>query len=133
VTLPMRGETRRGRIDLEALAAGATPADESMIVAIALLFRPKMRDDRCTAAGRAAVSCTIATNLTATVTVDDVLRPIREQYFGPGGQAVLVSELGDYPDRTRAALPGRITISDGRGGPALVVRVVRAKPQGAPT
>jgi hypothetical protein len=132
LTLPLRGESRQGRIDLEALAAGVTPEDERMIVALALLFRPKMRADRCTAAGAAAVSCTVATDLVATVTVDDVLRPIREEYVGPGGRTVLVSELTDYPDRGRHTLPGRITISDGQGGPALIVRVVRAKAKGAP-
>ncbi len=132
VTLPMRGETRQGRIDLAALAAGTTPEDERMIVALALLFRPKMRTDRCTAAGPAAVSCTIATNLTATVTVDEALRPVREEYLAPGGRTVLVSELGEYPDRTRAAMPGRITISDGAGGPALIVRIVKVKAGSAP-
>ena len=132
VTLPMRGETRQGRIDLAALAAGTTAEDERMIVALALLFRPKMRSDRCIAAGPAAVSCTIATNLTATVTVDEALRPIREQYLAPGGRTVLVSELTDYPDRTRGALPGRITISDGAGGPALIVRIVKVKAGSAP-
>lgn len=132
LTLPLRGETRHGRIDLAALAAGTTPEEERMIVALALLFRPKMRADRCTAAGPSAVSCTIATNLAATVTVDESLRPIREEYRGPGGRSVLVSELSDYPDRTRNALPGRITISDGQGGPALIVRVVRAKSKSTP-
>jgi hypothetical protein len=132
LTLPMRGETRRGRIDLAALAAGTTPDDERMIVALALLFRPKMRSDRCIDAGPASVSCTVATNLTATVTVDEALRPIREEYRGPEGAVVLASDLGDYPDRTRGALPGRITISDGAGGPALIVRIVKAKPAGGP-
>jgi hypothetical protein len=132
LTLPLRGEVRRGRIDLAALAAGATPEDDRMIVALALLFRGKMRSERCTAAGSASVSCTIATNLAAIITVDDALRPIREEYVGPGGRTVLVSELTDYPDRTRDALPGRITISDGQGGPALIVRVVRAKTSNAP-
>ena len=132
VSLPMRGETREGRIDLAALAAGTTPEDERMIVALALLFRPKMRADRCSGAGPATVSCTIANNLTATVTVDEALRPIREEYLGPDGRPVLVSELTDYPDRSRSALPGRITISDGAGGPALVVRIVKVKTAGAP-
>lgn len=132
LTLPLRGETRHGRIDLAALAAGTTPEEERMIVALALLFRPKMSADRCTAAGPAAVSCTIATNLAATVTVDDALRPVREEYLGPGGRTVLVSELSEYPDRTREALPGRIEISDGQGGPALIVRVVRAKAKSTP-
>jgi hypothetical protein len=131
LTLPLRGEIRHGRIDLAALAAGTTPDDERMIVALALLFRPKMRGDRCTGAGPAAVSCTVGANLVATVTVDEALRPTREEYLGRGGRTVLVSELRDYPDGTRNALPGRIEISDGRGGPALVVRVVRAKPKPA--
>lgn len=133
LTLPLRGESRNGRIDLGALAAGTTPEDERMIVALVLLFRPKMSgtsgtgDAQCRAAGPATVTCTIAPDLAAAITVDDALRPVREEYRGSTGEAILVAELGDYPTPAPDALPGRITISDGQGGPSLVVRVLRAR------
>ena len=126
LTLPLRRETREGRIDLTALAAGTTPEDERMIVALALLFRPKISRERCRPAGPSAVRCTITPDLAATITVDDALRPIREEYVGPAGRLVLISDLGEYASTTHDALPGRITISDGQGNPALVVRVLRA-------
>jgi hypothetical protein len=124
LALPMRGERTNGRIDLAALAAGATPDDERMIVALALLFRPKMDRARCRAAGPAAVRCTIATDLTATIAVDRALRTIREDFAGPAGP-LFSAVLEDYTSTARDALPGRITISDGQGGPALVIRVVK--------
>jgi len=127
LSLPLRAETKDGRIDLAALAAGTTPEDERMIVALALLFRPKMSRERCRAAGPATVTCTIAPDLAATITVDDALRPVREEYLGPAGRRVLVADLDEYATKARDALPGRITISDGQGGPALIIRVVRVR------
>jgi hypothetical protein len=124
LALPMRGETRSGRIDLAALAAGATPEDERMIVALALLFRPKMDRARCRAAGATAVSCTVGPDLTATIAVDQALRTVREDFAGPAG-LIFSAVLEDYTSTTRDALPGRITISDGQGGAALVIRVVK--------
>ncbi len=129
--LPMRGEKRVGRIDLAALAAGTMPEDERMIVALALLFRPKMDRARCRAAGPVAVTCPVAPDLTATVSVDDALRPVREEYRGADGRPFLVAELTDYPAAVVSdALPARITISDGHGGPALVIRIVRSRRTG---
>lgn len=126
--LPMRGEKRDGRIDLAALAAGTMAEDERMIVALALLFRPKMDRARCRAAGPVAVTCPVAPDLTATVSVDAALRPVREEYRGADGRPFLVAELTDYPAAVASdALPGRITISDGEGGPALVIRIVRSR------
>jgi len=127
LALPLEGEKKEGRIDLAALAAGTTPEDERMIVALAMLFRPKMSREHCRTAGPAAVTCDLAPDLAATITVDDVLRTVREEYVGPAGHPVLVAELGEYATRDRDALPGRITISDGQGGPALIVRVVKAR------
>jgi hypothetical protein len=126
--LPMRGEKRDGRIDLAALAAGTMAEDERMIVALALLFRSKMDRARCRAAGPVAVTCAVATDLTATISVDAALRPVREEYRGSDGRTFLVAELSDYPAAVASgALPERITISDGQGGPALVIRVVRSR------
>lgn len=126
LSLPLQDETKEGRIDLAALAAGATPEDERMIVALALLFRPKMSPERCRAAGPAAVTCRLTVDLAATITVDDALRPVREEYVGPAGRRVLIADLGEYASTARDALPGRITISDGQVDSALVVRVLRA-------
>lgn len=129
--LPLRSETREGRIDLAALAAGEAPEDDRMIVALALLFRPKMDRARCRAAGPTAVTCPVGSDLTATVTVDTALRPVREEYRDTGGRVLLAAELADYPPAVVSdALPGRITISDGQGGPALVIRVVRSRRAG---
>ncbi len=126
LTLPLRNETRSGRIDLAALAAGTTPEDERMIVALALLFRPKMDRTRCRAAGPSAVACTVGSDLTATITVDRELRTIREEYAGAAG-TIFVAELQDYASTARDALPARIVVSDGKGGPALVIRVVKSR------
>lgn len=126
LALPMQNERREGRIDLAALAAGTTPEDERMIVALALLFRPKMDREHCTGSGRAAVRCALDADLGVTITVDEALRPRREEYAGPAG-TILVTELEGYETNARDALPGRITISDGQGGPALIVRVVRVR------
>jgi hypothetical protein len=125
LALPMRGESRSGRVDLAALVAGTTPDAERMIVALALHFPPKMDRARCRGAGAAAVSCTVTPDLTATIAVDDMLRPVREDYVGPGGRPLLSAVLEDYTATGREAVPGRITISDGQGGPALVIRVVK--------
>ncbi len=130
VTLPLRGETRHGRMDLAALASDATPDDDRMIVALALLFRPKVAPAHCRAADAAAISCTIAPDLAATITVDDDLHVIREDYIDRGGRPVLTAALSEYPDRARDALPGRIVISGGQDGPALVIRVVKVRRAG---
>lgn len=127
LTLPMRGETRRGAIDPAALAAGATPEDERMIVALALLFRPKMDHRRCRAAGPAAVSCALTAGLTVTTTVDEALRPVREAYLGPGGRPLFTAVLEDYGGTGPSALPGRITISGDAGDAALVIRVIKVR------
>jgi hypothetical protein len=123
----MRGETRQGRIDLAALAAGTTPEDERMIVALVLLFRPKMDRARCRDAGPAAVTCPVAADLTATIGVDEARRPVREEYRDATGRPLLVAELTDYARDAPAGLPGRISISDGQGGPALIIRVLRGR------
>ncbi|MCC6847589.1 MAG: hypothetical protein IT294_03740 [Deltaproteobacteria bacterium] len=128
--LPMRGETRRGAIDVAALAAGTTPEDERMIVALALLFRPKMDRRRCRAAGPAAVNCALAADLTVTTTVDAALRPTREDFLGPGGRPLFTAVFEDYGGAAGSALPGRITISGDGGDGALVIRVVKARRPG---
>jgi hypothetical protein len=125
--LPLRGETRTGRIDLGALAAGTTPDDERMIVALALLFRPKVERTRCRSAAPSAIRCTIAPDLSATINVNDALRVVREDYIGAGDRPVLSAELSEYGTSGIDALPGRIVISDGAGGAALVIRVVKAR------
>jgi hypothetical protein len=125
LALPLRGETRRGRVDLAALAAGTTPDDERMIVALALLFRHKVDRERCRAAGAGAITCAIAPDLAATIGVDAALHVVREDYTAGDGRTVLRAELGEYTSTASDALPGRIVISDGQGGPALVIRVLK--------
>lgn len=131
LTLPMQNQTRSGAIDLAALAAGTTPEDERMIVALALLFRPKMSRSACKSAGPSAVRCPVGPDLAVTTRVDDALRPVREEYAGPGG-VLLAAALEDYTETGPNALPGRITISDGtEGGAALVIRVVKVRRAGS--
>ena len=127
LTLPLRGETRSGRIDLAALAAGTTPDDERMIVALALLFRPKVEQGRCRSAGPGAIACTVASDLTATIRVDASLHLVREDYAGRDGAPLLRADLEGYAGSGPDAFPERIVISDGSGGPALVIRVLKAR------
>ena len=133
LTLPLRGETRRGRIDLAALAAGTTPDDERMIVALALLFRPKMEQGRCRSAGPGAIACTVASDLTAT---DPRRREPPRRARGlcrPGRRAAPHGRARGYAGREPDALPGRITISDGRGRTgARDSRCVKVTPDAAP-
>lgn len=130
LALPMQGETRRGAIDLAALAAGETPDDERMIVALALLFRPKMDRRHCRATGPASVTCALAADLSATTTVDGMLRPVREDYLGPGGRPLFSAVLEDYDASGPSALPGRITISAEGSAAALVIRIVKVRRPG---
>jgi hypothetical protein len=48
------------------------------------------------------------------------------EYVGADGQPVLVADL-DSTDVGRGRVPGRINDLDGRGGPALIVRIVRVR------
>lgn len=132
LALPLRGETRRGTIDLDALAAGAAPEDERLVVALALLFRPKMAPDRCRTAGPAAVRCALAADLSVTTTVDALVRPVREDYLGPGGRPLFTALMEDYEGSGPAALPRRITIAAAGGDGALVIRVVKVRRPAAP-
>ena len=54
---------------LAALADGTADEDDRMIVALALLFRPKMDREHCTGSGRAAVRCALDADLGVTITV----------------------------------------------------------------
>lgn len=130
--LPMQNQTRTGTIDLAALAAGTTPEDERMIMALALLFRPKMSRTSCRDAGPGAVRCAVGADLSVTTRVDDALRPVREDYAGPDG-LLLTAVLEEYTGTGPNALPGRITIADGTSdGPALVIRVLKVRRGGSP-
>ncbi len=130
LALPLRGETRHGTIDFAALAAGATPEDERMIVALALLFRPKMDVRRCRAAGPASVRCTIADALTVTTTVDDALRPVRETYAGAHAGPLFTAVFEGYQHADGDTLPQRITIADDHDAASLVIRVVKVRRAG---
>ncbi len=128
LTLPLRGETRSGRIDLAALAAGTTPDDERMIVALALLFRPKVEQGRCRSAGPGAIACTVASDLTATIRVDASLHVVREDYAGPRRRAAPQGRSrGVRGARTRCAPGADRHLGRLRADPALVIRVVKAR------
>ena len=69
------------------------------IVALALLFRPKMSRTGCRDAGPGAVRCTLGANLTVTTRVDDALRPVRVDHLramhlrnGRGGDGLAAFE-----------------------------------------
>ena len=55
-----------------------------MIVALALLFRPKVEQGRYRSAGSGAIACTVASDLTASIRVDPSLHVVREDYAGRG-------------------------------------------------
>lgn len=139
LSMPLRGEVRRGRIDLGAFGAATTPAPERMIVALALLFRPKIGAGRCHVAAahdlplgaQSRVTCGLGADLVATVVVDDQLRPTQETFARAEGDALLVAEYTDYDDPGPTSFPGRITIRDPASDAGMIIRVLRVR-HGAP-
>jgi hypothetical protein len=127
---PMRGAERRGRIDPASLGSPETPADERLIVALALLFRPKTDPGPCTAAGAGMVRCPVAKDVLVTVRVDGLGRPVEEWYALAGAQQPLWRvEYGDYPGTDPEALPGTITVRDPTSEGAMVIRVLKILPR----
>ena len=124
LTLPLRGETRKGKIDLGTVAASGAPVDERMIVALALLFRPKIDAQACSVESVSTVVCSIGTGLSATITVDDNLRPKRERYTRADGTVLLSAEYGEYGEGGSEAMAGHIEISDLASATALIARVL---------
>jgi hypothetical protein len=122
--LPMRNERRSGTIDAARLSAPDAGADR-MLIALALLFRPRTRTAGCVA-GAATVTCR-QDSLTIEVSVDDALRPIRERFLAPDGAEVLRVEYGDYDESARGVVPGRIAIEDRLGGAAMAGTIQRVR------
>ena len=123
---PLRGETRRGLVDLAALARPGALPDERMALALALLFHPKIRAATCRGETLRTVTCPVAAGIVAHITVDDVRRIVAEAYARPDGRPLLDAAFTDYADDSPIALPGRIDIHDAASGATLRARVVRA-------
>jgi hypothetical protein len=125
LTLPLRSEIRKGKIALDTVAASGAPPDERMIVALALLFRPKIDAAACRVESVSTVACPIGAGLTASITVDDQLRPERERYAGADGAVLLSAEYGEYGNAGPGVMPGHIEIHDAASETTLIVRVLR--------
>ena len=131
VTLPLTHETREGTIDLRTLSDPAVPVADRMIVALALMFRPKARAETCRDAGPAAVTCAVGSGMTARVTVDDHLRPIRETYLDAGAKPLLTATFDDYRGDDPHAQPGSLVIEDAATGARMAIQVKRVRIAGA--
>jgi len=125
---------RNGDDDKADASAGNNKADASggdkMILALALLFRPKIDQGACDVAR--VVTCRMAGGVRAEVTLDDALRPAEERYLGPDGTPIVVARFTDYTEGGAQAFPGRIAIQDPATGTTLdahIVRVRRAPPR----
>ena len=123
--LPLRSEVRKGKIDLDTVAASGAPADERMIVALALLFRPKIDAAACHVENVSTVVCPIGTGLSVRITVDDELRPEHERYERADGAVLLSAEYGEYGSAGPGVMPGHIEIHDAASETTLIVRVLR--------
>ncbi len=131
LTLPLRGETRRGAIDFAALATPELPASERMVIALALLFRPKIQTGSCQAERDSTIACSIAAGMVAHVTVDAQHRPIDERYTAADGAELVRARYDDYADDRPDALARRIEIHDAPSGARMVARVLRTRTAGA--
>jgi hypothetical protein len=126
LVMPLRDRRAEGRVDLAALADPNDAGPDRMILALALLFRRKIDPAVCVATP-ADVRCTMEGGVIAHTTVDDALRPVREEYARPDGSALVSATFADYDGDGPQALPGRITIEDPASGTTLSARVLRAR------
>jgi hypothetical protein len=125
LTLPLRHEVRKGRIDPDTIAAPGTTADDRTIVALALLFRPKIDAATCNVESSSTVWCPIGAGLSATITVDDERRPERERYARADGTVLLSVAYRGYGDGGTGTIPERIEIRDTTSETTLIVHVLR--------
>jgi hypothetical protein len=102
-----------------------------MIVARALMFRPKARAETCRGTGPSTVTCAVGSGLTAQVTVDDHLRPIRETYVDAGAKPLLTATFVDYGGDDARAQPGSLVIEDAATGARMAIQVKRVRTAGA--
>lgn len=127
LTLPMRHQTSEGTLDLRTLDDPTVAVSDRMIVALALLFRPKAGAGACTGAAPATIACTVGPTLAAHVVVDDHLRPLREDYVRADGKRLLVATYDDYLDDDPTASPRSLVIEDPGSGARMAIRVIRAR------
>lgn len=137
LSLPLRGETHRGRLDPARLGAPSTTPGERMIIALALLFRARVSRERCASTrpeegDSLGVVCRLGPALVTTTMVDDYLRPLRETFADADGTIRLVVEYDHYETTEPTALPGRITMRDPTGATTMIARVLRVR-RGTPT
>jgi hypothetical protein len=131
LTLPMRNQTKRGVIDLAALASGSDDPGDRMIVALALLFTPKIGAD-CKVESTRTVRCPLGSGVDAHLTVDTERRPIRERYTGADGRGLFTAEYADYAARD-ALVSGRLEVSDAASGGRMVAKVRRVRMAAVPS
>ena len=127
VTMPLSHESREGTIDLRALADPGVPVGDRMIVALALMFRPKARRETCRGSGPATVTCAAGAGLNVRTTVDGRLRPIHESYLGADGRPLLDATFADYRGDEATAQPGSLVIEDAASGARMAIEVKRVK------
>ena len=127
LTLPLRGQKVDGTIDPRVLADPTVPVADRMVVALALMFRPKATAETCIEIAPATVGCRVAGALTAQVTVDDGLRPTREAYVRDDGVPLLVATYDDYRDDTPTAVAGTLVIADPASDARMSIRVQRVR------
>jgi hypothetical protein len=127
LVMPLRNRRAEGRVDLAALADAGDPGPDRMILALALLFRHKIDPLACALTPEADVRCTMEGGVIARTTVDDALRPVREEYARADGSALVTATFADYDADGPQALPGHITIADPASGTTLSARVLRAR------
>jgi hypothetical protein len=132
LTLPLRRQTTDGTIDLRTLDDPAVAVSDRMIVALALLFRPKAQPEVCTGAEPWTVACRVGGDLVARVRVDDVLRPVREEYVRNDGSRLLVATYEAYRSDDPTAAPGSLLIADPASGASMEIHVQRARIAAAP-
>ena len=132
LTLPLRHQTTDGTIDLRTLDDPAVAVSDRMIVALALLFRPKARPEACTGAEPWTVGCRVGADLVARMSVDDVLRPVREEYLRDDGSRLLVATYEEYRGDDSTASPGSLLIADPASGASMAIHVQRARIVAAP-
>jgi len=127
LAMPLRDRRAEGRVDLAALADAGEAGPDRMILGLALLFRRKIDPVACAFTPPAVVRCTMEGGVIARTTVDDALRPVREEYARPDGSALVTATFADYAAGGPQALPGYITIADAASGTTLSARVLRAR------
>ena len=133
LTMPLTHESRDGTVDLRTLSDPAIPIGDRMIVALALMFRPKAHPETCRGAGSSAVTCAVGSGVTATVTVDERLRPEREVYRDAAGTPLLGATFGGYRGEDARAQPGSLLIEDTASGARMAIQVTRVRTAAAPS